>query len=134
MSRIYDVTWLYFAPIEYIYEDLWMWEHWIDWPEVIELDNDNQEFSGRVKLAKNGWVPIVEYEYEYPPPEIQYRVYYPVPILAGDPNLGSDYKVLYEHLIFTGVEISDDSVAGWVGIVNDLLDYGVPFYAVRRYE
>ncbi len=126
VSRIYDVKAIDGFTLDFFREDP---EEYLDWPEVIELDNESNIFTGRVKCGKNGWasiVPVWEYDEYYHP-----RVYYPIPV-SGFIRIGVLYRS--EYLIFAGVinRTTDEQITGWVGDIHATWDYTVPFLAVYR--
>ncbi len=128
VSRIYDVEWIESLTLNEFRNKP---EEYIDWPEVIELDNDSLKFTGRVKLGKNGWLPIEpvwKHDKYYVP-----RVSYLIPIPGPSPDI-ANVTNLYTYLIFALVEnrVTDEQITGWTGMVKGWWDYSVPFYAVFR--
>ncbi len=127
VSRIYDIEWINASTLDKIRKNQ---KKWVEWPEVIELDNNNFEFSGRVKLGKNGWIPIVPEWLEY---FYLYNAYYPIPITVPDPNVPDQYYS-YEHLYFVHVEFKNagKQIYGGLGNATVMNDIGESFIAVFR--
>ncbi len=125
VSRIYDIEWLNASTLNEVRNNP---KNWIEWPEVIELNNDIFEFSGRVKLGKNGWLPIVP---EWLENLILYNVFYPIPILVPKRQDTNDYYS-YKHLYFVHIDFknSGEEIIGTLGGTTPMNDIGDYFNAI----
>ncbi len=120
VSRIYNVESIAGFTLDQIWRDP---VNWYDWPEVIELDNENFEFTGRIKLGKNGWRPIEK------PGTRDTKVYYFLPV---NRPIGAYENDLYYINFFNNTFITYENIFGTVFNVKKSMDTDVVYVAARK--